>query len=178
MEEKNISFSNGLKGIIIYQTTMGATKEYAQWLNEALDWKMYSLKENYENDLKEADIVIIGSPVFAMRPKNLKWIIKNWNILKDKNPILYTTSGAKPDDPTLLNGMKNNIPTKIYNNLKYFPLGGRLLHKNMSWIGKLMMSIGKKIIKDPVIKKRMGKEVDNVDKNSIQPILDYINSLN
>ena len=65
-----------MKGIIIYQSNYGSTKQYAQWLNEETGFEMRELKKVKKWDIEESDTIILGSPIFAGAPLNKKWIVK------------------------------------------------------------------------------------------------------
>lgn len=166
-----------MKGVIVYKTKYGSTKQYAEWLKEETGFKMHSVQEVSDDDLKKADIVVVGSYVFNRKPKIAPWIKKNWSLLKDKKVILYTTSGSVATDKRLQKGLAKAFPKKLQNVIKIFPLGGRLLYKNLTWWDHILMKMIVMVVRDPETKERMKKDIDNVKKEEIKNVLEAIGKI-
>lgn len=166
-----------MKGTIVYLSTYGSTREYAEWISEKTGFRASHLEQTAASAWQNADVVVLGCPVLMFQPILKDWIIKNWSTLQYKHLILFTTSGAVPSDPKLQEGFKTSFPETIRERINYFPLGGRMIHGELSNEHKQMMKIAQDLIDDPIIKKEMMKDVDLVNPASIIPILKQIKAL-
>ncbi len=165
-----------MKGIVIYKSTYGSTKEYANWIADETGFNAVDLKKFRVKDLNTYDTIILGSPIIAGRPSCTGFINKNWDILKNKKIILFSASGADGTEPVLLKSYEAAFPEEKRNVIKYFPLGGRMIMNKLNFLDGLLMKIGMSMEKDPKIKEEMGKDKDYVKRENIEPILELINS--
>ncbi len=110
----------------------------------------------------------------AKRPQIKSWIIKHWKLIKEKSPILFTTSGAPADDPQLLTWYEEAFPGDIRKVLEYYPLGGRMIFNQLTWLGRTFMKIGQHMERDPEIKSKMLTDVDRMDKDALKPIVESL----
>ena len=163
-----------MKGIIIYKSNYGSTKQYAQWISEETGYEALELKKVKKNSIKDCDVVIVGSPIIAGQPLITKWIQKKWPLFEGKKIALYTTSGAKAEDPLLQKSFNSSFDQIITSKVKYFPQGGRMIFSDLKPIDKFLMNIGKKIEKDPKVKEEMDKDKDHINRDGIKPILEYV----
>lgn len=163
-----------MKGIIIYQSNYGSTEQYARWISEETGFETIEMKKVKSRELAASDTVIIGSPIFAGRPLNTKWIEKKWPVLKDKKVVLYTTSGAKGDDPLLMKNFETTFSDEIRDRMAYFPQGGRMKHSELKPLHRFFMNLGKKMEKNPEIREEMDRDKDHVSRDGIAPIVEYV----
>lgn len=161
-----------MKGIIVYASTYGCTREYAEQIESATGWKAVEAGSVEDEELKAAETVIIGSPVIKSSPVLAPWIHKNWNLLKSRNVVLFTTSGSNPMDSRLHEGVKRNLSPAISEYISYIPLGGRMVFTLLSTRHKLLLRIGKLLETDPIVKKKMLRDVDNTDTQQIMRVID------
>lgn len=166
-----------MQGIIIYKSTYGATKQYAEWLSQNTGFQAIPSTQVNNTILEASHVVIVGCPVLKFQPVLKKWLIQKWPVLKEKAVMLFTTSGAVPTHPRLQAGFRESFPEEIRQHLAYFPLGGRMVYQDLKPIHKLFMHIGQRLEKDPNIKAEMMKDTDRVHPDEIAPLLNYINTL-
>jgi len=164
-----------MSGIIIYKSNYGSTKQYALWLSDGTGFECREIEKVKNKELMEYETVILGSPVFAGKPLIAKWISKKWEILEDKKVVLYTTSGADGNDPQNLKGFESSFEPHIRNKVKYYPQGGRMIHSELKPLHRFFMNLGKKMEKDPEIRREMDLDKDHVNREGINPILEYVN---
>jgi menaquinone-dependent protoporphyrinogen IX oxidase len=160
-----------MKGIIIYKSTYGSTKAYAHWIAEETGFQPHDIKRLKSSDLSAAEQVVIGSPIMAKSPALGGWIKKHWEQIKDKNPILFTTSGAPADSPDLQEWYQTSFPDQHRRILRYFPLGGRMVVRELNGLGRFLMKLGQRMEKDPEVKAKMMEDVDNMNRASLAPLL-------
>ena len=163
-----------MKGIIIYKSNYGSTKQYAHWISEDTGFECREIDSIKNKELIAYDTVILGSPIFAGKPLISKWINKRWELLKDKKVALFTTSGADGDDPQNQKGFEGSFSKVIRESVQYFPQGGRMVHADLTGMHKFFMNLGKKMEKDPEVRKEMDLDKDHVKREGIEPILEYV----
>ena len=163
--------------IILYASTYGTTEQYARWISEEIGVPAVPLRNAQKVQLRQAKWVIVGCPIHAGRPAAAGWVRKHWSQVADKVVILFTTSGAPPEIPALREGFAASLPEHIRSKIEYHPLGGRMLMSELKPIHRLLMRIGQKLEKDPDAKAGMVRDIDNVDRTSIAPIVARVRSL-
>ncbi len=163
-----------MRGIIIYQSNYGATRQYAEWLSADTRYPLRESKSVSRKELLNYDQVLIGCPVFANQPLLKSWIKKQWSILAKKQVILFTTSGTPGDDPALLQGFDQCFIPEIHDHIRYFPLGGRIILDQLKPLHRFLMRLGMKMEKDPRVRAEMAKDKDNVDRESLKALLSFI----
>ena len=137
-----------MKTAIIYKSFLGTTRKYAQWLNESTESDLFKSSKVSEQELQEYDLVVLSSATY------MGWILlrgyleKSWPILQRKKVILLVT-GIFPQEHADSEKSFQKIPEDIRENIKYFKLPGKIGSSN----------------------------ADQVMKEKLQPVLDYIGSL-
>jgi menaquinone-dependent protoporphyrinogen IX oxidase len=163
------------KGAIIYSSRYGATKQYAEWLAGMLKWPLLIAENTTNKDLAVFDTLIIGSSVYVGR-----LLIKNW--LKSHNPALGdkdlsffivcgTPASEREKQETIT---RTNIPHDLIGPNNIFFLPGRLTIDRLSWRDRFMLKMGARLLKDPVKKAAMLKDIDEVKKEHLYPILQHV----
>ncbi|MBD3299749.1 MAG: hypothetical protein GF347_00160 [Candidatus Moranbacteria bacterium] len=164
-----------MKNLIIYRSVYGSTKEYAQWIADAIGADIFSLEEAENVDLNNYENIVLGCGVYAGKIKIKKWIVSNWDKLKSKNKVvLFTTSGSPAEEIKKEKMIERNLPKEILAKIRYFPLGGRMVIEDLNFFHKLIIKLLAKMTKDPGLKKRSVKGFNFMDKKNIDPILDYL----
>jgi flavodoxin len=175
------------KALIIYFSPYGTTKEYAEWIAEALNGDIYSINNLNQSILKNYDIIIFGSGLYAGKIKGIDIILKNYETLKNKKLIIFTCGLADYSKIEHINAiysrLKNELSEKIIENVKIFYLRGGINYKKLKLKHKIMMWIMKKMIlkngKEKLSEENKefietyGKKVYYMDKNSIKELLEY-----
>ena len=72
---------------VIYKSKYGATKRYAGWIALKLDADLYEVSDIRRKDLKAYDTIIYGGPLYIEKIKGIKFIINNYEYIKDKKII-------------------------------------------------------------------------------------------
>lgn len=164
-----------MKGLIIYFSAYGTTKQYAEWISEEIDAKTYNYKTVSDADLQEADYLIIGSFVLAHKLIISKWLTAKEPLLKGKKLFFYSVSGAVPGAKELESIFSSSISESLLAGAKTYQFGGRMRYQDLSGFHKLMMKIGTLIEKDPVAKADMKKDMkiakDHVNRDYIKPLV-------
>lgn len=89
------------KGIILYQSKYGATKRYAQWLQEITRFECTETKKADIKFVTNFETIILGGGVYASGILGFSFIKKNIDILKGKKIAVFCV-GASPYDNTAI----------------------------------------------------------------------------
>ena len=162
-----------MKGIVVYKSNYGSTRQYAEWLAEELGVPAVPVGAADPATLAAQELVIVGCPVFAFRPQLAGWLRKNRGVLAGKRLVLFTTSGAPADEPRLRAGFEQSLPAELRAQLRWFPLGGRMVFAELRPLHRFFMRLGRRMEKDPGMKRRMMEDVDRVDRGSLGPLLEH-----
>lgn len=167
-----------MKGIIVYKGKYGATRQYAAWIGETLNWPQFTPEQLLEPTLNGADVVIVGGSVYAGRLTLHDWLKKHAHQLLRKKVFLFIVCATPADKKEVLEQIaKNNIPALLQDLVVVFFFRGRLVINELSWLHKLMLKLASRSTNDPEEKQRMIHGFDAMDKNSIQPLLQLVNNV-
>jgi menaquinone-dependent protoporphyrinogen IX oxidase len=138
-----------MKTAVIYRSILGTTRKYAQWLHESLESDLFRPHQISKNRLREYDLIILCSGTYAGWISLRGYLKRRWAALKGKKVILLVVGIAPIDDAQSITAYEK-IPEDIRKEIKYFKVPGRIGSTN----------------------------IENVKKENLQPVLDYIKSLN
>lgn len=170
--------------IVIYKSKYGATKRYAEWISEALKCEITEAKNIKAADLLKYDTIIYGGGLYAEVINGVTLITKNFDMLKDKKLIVFTTaitplSYREYYDKYVI---EKNFKSEMLDYIKVFNFMGKMLTDELSLVHKAALKSLKKIM--------MGKENptelekllvnlcdyndDECDKNFINELIDFV----
>lgn len=166
---------------VIYKSKYGATKRYAGWIALKLNADLYELSDIRVKDLKEYDTIIYGGPLYVGKIKGIKFIINNYEHLKNKKVKLFIV-GMRNNDEVYINSiLKNNIPEEILKSINAFYFRGKMYYKELSIKDKILIASlrssisNKKYINitsnEKVILDIVGNPIDFTDKKAIDNIV-------
>ncbi len=165
------------KTLVAYQSKYGSTRQYAEWIGSEIKADVHDLGNDEKPDFSRYDIIIFGG-YFRMGGIPAASVIKdNWQTIKRKRIVLFTASGTPPDHPDIQKVYGKSLPEEIRMEIKYFPLRGRLLQKDMGFFDSFLVSIGRMMEKDETLRAFMSGDFDGVRKENIQPLLDYLKGI-
>ncbi len=177
--------------VVLYQSHYGFTKRYAQWIAEALSCPACESKKFPVQELSRYDTVIFGGGLYAGGVNGVKFIRKNWKLLSGKRVILFTCGLANPDSPentaNIRKSLAKALPDEIFRHLRLFHLRGGIDYSRLNFPHKSMMAMLKKMLlkketdsgltpEDRMVLETFGKSLDFTERESIQPLADFINS--
>ena len=169
---------------VIYKSKYGATKRYAGWIAIKLNADLYELSDIRVKDLKEYDTIIYGGPLYVGKIKGIKFIINNYEHLKNKKVKLFIV-GMRNNDEVYINSiLKNNIPEAILKSINAFYFRGKMYYKELSIKDKILIASlrssisNKKYINitsnEKVILDIVGNPIDFTDKKAIDNIVNGV----
>jgi len=168
-----------MNSIIAYKGKYGATKQYAQWLAEELNFPACSIEDLDENKLESFDLVIIGTSVYIGKLQVSKWLQKNAHVLKNKKLFLFLVSGTPPDEKEkLIEYIRAGVPKEILENCHISFLHGKMVYKNLGWLDKFLLKAGARMVraKKPAEAQRMITDFNDVKKENLSQLIDLLKS--
>jgi menaquinone-dependent protoporphyrinogen IX oxidase len=177
MIKNNRNAVKDIKVLIAYQSKHGSTKQYAEWIQQDTEGDLVNIENEDKPDLARYDIMIIGGYVRAGNIVIAPFIKDHWSVLKGKEVILFTTSGTPPQHPKIQSIYEKSLPEEIRKEIKYFPLHGRISGKDLTFLDKFLITLGKIIEQDETLKKDMGKDFNGVQRENLLPLLEYLENV-
>lgn len=160
--------------LIVYQSTYGSTKQYADWIHREIPSRMVDIETCRVPDFGNHDVIVFGSPVRMGRIVLAPFIVDSWPKLKGKTVFLFTVSGMPPEHPGLRKLYEANLPGNLRNDIRYFPLRGRMLRSALSARDRAFVSVGRMMQGDETLKNLMGEDFDAVKRERLIPLLDQL----
>lgn len=169
------------KAVVIYKSKYGSTKQYAQWISEALDADLFDVAK--VRDLGQYQTIVYGGGLYASGIIGSDVLVKNYELLKEKRIVVFTVGLAKPQLTDYTKIIEMNFPPEMRETIKIFHLRGAMDYKQINIKHKTMMALLIKKIKkieekdrDEEVKLMLqtyGKTVDFTDKSTISDLVDY-----
>jgi len=161
-----------MKGIIVYKGKYGATKQYADWLARELQLPVFSADNIRALQLREYDVILIGTSVYIGKLKIAAWIKENQSILEGKKLFLFLVSGTNPTEREKLDAyVKSGIPDDIRVRCKIYFLPGRVILEKLSWKDRLLLNMGARLAKNSAGKKNKPVDFDDVKKEHLSEMI-------
>ncbi|MBT8206563.1 MAG: flavodoxin domain-containing protein [Eudoraea sp.] len=161
-----------MNGAIFFSGKYGSTKQYANWIGEALGLSVFDIKDP-DADPSKYDYLILGSSILYFRLSIRNWVNANLSRLEGRSKILFSVSGAGPS-AKLNRWVAKSIPSGLASQMEHVALRGRLDHTKVSWWVRQMLWMGSLFNPDPEARKDERQGFDYVDKESIGPIIKLV----
>lgn len=176
-----------MQTIVIYKTKYGSTKVYAEWISEALECDIIDAKSVTVEKLADYDTIIYGGGLYAETINGVHFITRNFDKLKDKNIIVYTT-GITPVDCHEYYGemvMEKNFKPDIAEKIKVYNYLGKMVIDELSLVHRTGLKSLKKIMNEKENPTELEKmlinlcdvDADLTDKSAISELVEYVKSL-
>ena len=97
-----------------------------------------------------------------------KWLRQNLASIHDKKVFLFSVSGTPPDRRQELDGIiQQSIPAEIRTAAEIYFFPGKMDMASLSWLDRLLIKMGARMTKDPVVKKEMLRDYNDIRKQHI-----------
>ena len=161
-----------MKGLVIYKGKYGATKQYAMWIGQQLQLSVASADRFPLDELPKYDYFILGSSVYIGQLEIKNWLKKNFKILQNKKIFLFQVAASPAEQLEKRESYnKASLPEDILKKIQFYYLPGRMIMRNLSAWDRLMLKMGARLTKDPVEKKKMLTDFNEVKKENIDPLV-------
>ena len=169
--------------IVIYKSKYGSTKAYAEWVSEELNCRAFDVKSVKIADLTEYDTIIYGGGLYAEVIAGVTFITKNFDKLKDKKIIVFTTGLTPVNCREYYDKMvvKKNFNHEMAEKIKVFNFFGKMIIEELSLPHKAAIKALKKIMSgkenptemEKLLIKLCDESGDFTDKNAISDLVAY-----
>ncbi|MEW5801682.1 MAG: flavodoxin domain-containing protein [bacterium] len=162
-----------MKTLICYRSKYGSTRQYAEWLHKEVKSDLVDIEKEHP-DFKSYDVIVFGGYLRMGKIVIAQNIKNNWDKIENKEILFFTTSGLPVGHPLVKKAYENSLQENMRRKIKYFPLRGRQINRNLSLLDKLLMFVGSSMEKDEETKKGMRTDFDEVKPDSLRPLLNYL----
>lgn len=166
--------------LVVYETKYGSTKQYAEWIAAEIGAELKHVSDIAVTDLARFDRVIIGGYLHMGKIVGVKFLLDEWNVLRNKKVILFTVSGAGPG-PAEEKFYTDNVPADIREKIVHFGLLGRAMDLDLKdrflvTVPQTMLYLKYLFNRTPENKAAYEgfKPFDGVKKQNLEPLLAYV----
>jgi len=176
-----------MNAIVIYKSKYGSTKAYAEWIAEELSCPVVDAKKVKATDLDAYDTIIYGGGLYAEMIAGISLITKNFDRLKDKHLIVFSTGLTPVDcheyyDELVL---KKNFQPHMLSSIKVYHFLGKMILNELSLPHKTAIKALKKIMGSKENPSEMEKllielcdaDGDFTDRNAISELVAYAKAI-
>jgi menaquinone-dependent protoporphyrinogen IX oxidase len=136
-----------MKTIVIYTSTTGFTKKYAEWIAQDLGADLVEARGVHPETFSGYDTVIYGGSLHAVGIRGIKALKRNFPRLDGKRIIVFAT-GATPARVDVPEEVINaNFTSEERARIKFFYLRGGFDYSKLGLIDKILMNLLKLKIK-------------------------------
>ena len=173
------------KGIILYQSKYGATKKYADWLQEATQFDCMETKKATLAAVQPYETIVLMGGVYASGVAGLSFLKKNISALKGKRIFLFASGASPYDEAAIQQGKEHNLKGDLAG-LPFFYGQGAWNMAGMTFGDRMLCKMLLKAVAkqdpstyEPWQKALMEAGPDNVcdwtDRANLEPLLAAIN---
>ena len=169
---------------VLYSSKYGNTKRYAEAIGKVLNITPVNIENIKEEELMPLDTIIYGSSLYAGAIEKASM----FEAFTDKNLVVFTVGLASEATTDFQPLLDQNFTKGAQENIKFFHLRVDLNYKTLSVKHRLMMWFLINVIlrkKDlileeeySVLKGSYGQSLEFYDEKSIEPIIEYVKSIN
>jgi len=176
-KEAPLSKDSKSRVLIVYKSKYGSTKQYAQWINRDIPSDLVDAEKEDKPDFAVYDVIVFGGYIRMGRIGVAPLIVKNWGDIKAKKVVLFTSSGTPPGHPNIQKIYHSDLPEEIRREIKYFPLRGKMVSKDLSFLDQFLVAVGRIMERDESLRSLMNEDYDEVKQENLIPLLEYMKTL-
>ena len=174
--------------VVVYGSKYGNTRCYAEWIGKALSCEVVEYKDLVKEELPSYDTIIYGGGLYAGGVVGIDSLINNWDLIHDKEVILFTCGLADTSNAQNTNHIKAEIKKVVgedkFAHLAVFHLRGGIDYKRLNLVHKMMMWMMYHMLKhkestalrdeDKEMIATYGQRVDFREEASIDSLVAYV----
>lgn len=180
-----------MKTVVIYKSPYGTTKQYAQWISQALQADLFEQSKIKSNDLCKYDVIIYGGGLYAGGISGVSLITKNFDQIKDKKIVVFTVGIADPKNKENVEHIRQSAQKifgdEMQDKITLFHLRGGIDYSQLGFVHQSMMGMMKKMLskkaeedmtdEDKQMLETYGKKVEFTNQNTIGPLVEFVSQL-
>lgn len=153
-----------MKTLVVYQSSTGFTKQYAEWIAKELRCEAKSIKKVSINEVKEQDVIIYGGWILGSMVMGLNKIRK----MSPSNLVVFAVGLSQPSEDVKSTIVKQNQ----LDSTPVFYLQGGFRPEKLGFMKRLMLSM----VRKSVAKKQDKSEDDLFMEQALSKANDYTNA--
>lgn len=176
------------KILVLYKSFYGHTKQYAEWISEALHADLSPIRRMDASRLAAYDVILYGGGLYASGISGVSSLLRHFDRLRGKRLILFTCGLADPADErnvdAIWRGIEKNFSEEQRQAIRFFHLRGGIDYPHLGPVHRAMMAMLRKMLlkkepealreEDRQLLATYGGTVDFMDRASIEPILAFV----
>jgi|AGTN01.1.fsa_nt_gi hypothetical protein len=171
--------------VVVYRSTSGFTKKYAEWIAEELKADRLDAKKTTPDNIAKYDVVIFGGSLHAVGINGLKIIKKHMPLFSGKKVIVYAV-GASPQRENVLQEVKEHNFNAEMADVALFYLQGGFNYSKLDFANKVLMAlfwVRLKLLRNRTSDEKgmlsaYAKPLDRTRKENIKPLVEYAKKTN
>lgn len=168
------------KTVVIYRSTSGFTKKYAEWIAEECKADLFDSRQIRPEKMSEYDVVIFGGSLHAVGISGLNLIKNNLTRICGKKVIVFAVGASPPRENVLTEVKERNFSPEM-GEIRFFYLRGGFDYNKLDKVNKFLMTLFRirlafKRTKTPDelgMLAAYSKPIDCTRKDNIKPLLNY-----
>jgi len=161
-----------MKGVILYKSKYGSTRQYMDWLATELQLPLIKVEEFDPENISQFQFIIVAGSVYVG-----KWMLRDWvkqhlrKLQSGKAFFLFvcgTSSSNRAEQQRLA---KTNIPQELQQQSEIFFLRGRVVINRLTWLDRIALKMASGVEKDPIKKKEMREGYDDVSRTNLVDVI-------
>lgn len=132
---------HSMKTIVLYESSSGATKKYAEDIASRVNGEVMPLKKFKWRKLKDYDTIVFGGWVMNAQIQGLNDFLSHYDEMEEqKMNVLLFSSGMSYTSPE---GRKELIRTNVLDmyHIRYYQLRGSFTYSKLKWKYRMVMSL-------------------------------------
>ena len=135
-----------MKTAVIYRTTSGFTKRYAEWISHDLNADLFDCRDIDRRKMLEYDAVIFGGSLHAIGISGIKLIKNNLSKLSGRKVIVFAV-GASPVKEGLAQEIRDkNFTAEQQKQVRFYYLRGGFDFSKLDVPNKIIMTLLKWVL--------------------------------
>ena len=130
-----------MKTIVVYKTTSGFTKKYAEWIAADLHADLVPFKQADGALLASYETIIYGGCLHAVGISGVGLVKKNLARLAGKNVIVFTVGASPAREGILDEVLSRNFTEEQRRRIRFFYLRGGFDFSKLDAPNKILMSL-------------------------------------
>lgn len=174
-----------MNSIVLYRTKYGSTKAYAEWISQRIGCDAIDAKKIKIDDIMKYDTIIYGGGLYAEIISGVSLITKNFEILKDKKLVVFTTGITPLECREYYDKLvtEKNFKPEMLDKIRIFNFMGKMILSELSLphrtaikaLKKLMSSKENPTEMESLLIRLCDADGDFTDKSSIEELIKYVN---
>ncbi len=112
-----------MKGIVVYKSKSGFTKQYAEWIAEELDFELCEHRQMSNFQLVDYDCIIYGGGVYAGKISGLRTMLQRVKKMGDLHFAIFAV-GALPPEEKMIEDLKRKNLEETGSDYPFFYMHG------------------------------------------------------